>query len=112
MKLTEELKTCNPTERSIIEKKLKKANLRQKAFSVFGGDFKLSKAVVHIESVAEVDYVLYSKTKSAILKGYKSLREKLAKNHLKQDWDDLTNDERELLRIVIRENISEAPLIK
>ena len=54
----------------------------------------------------------YIKLKDELKKGYRLLRNDLAKKVLNRGWNDLTLREKEMLKMVYKENISEAPVVQ
>lgn len=94
------------------KKKLRKSELRLKALQIFGSDFRKSQHVVNMQSTHDAEYETYIELKNALKKGYKLMRNDLALKKLGRGWDDLTVDEKEMLKMVYKENISEAPVVK
>ena len=102
-----------PEEKILSEqKKLKKSELRLKALEIFGDDFKKSSHVVNMQATQDAEYETYIQLKDELKRGYRLLRNDLAKKVLKRGWDDLTLQEREMLKMVYKENISEAPVVQ
>lgn len=95
-----------------FKKRLRKAELRLKALQVFGSDFRKSKHVINMQSTQEVDYETYIELKNALKKGYKLMRSELAQKKLGRGWEELSLEEKEMLKMVYKENISEAPVVK
>jgi len=94
------------------QRKLKKSQLRLKALEIFGDEFKKSSHVVNMQATQDAEYETYIQLKDELKKGYQLLRNDLAIKVLKRDWDDLTLQEKEMLKMVYKENISEAPVVQ
>ncbi len=102
-----------PEEKILSEqKKLKKSQLRLRALEIFGDDFKKSSHVVNMQATQDAEYDTYIQLKDELKKGYRLLRNDLAIKVLKRGWDDLTPQEREMLKMVYKENISESPVVQ
>ena len=102
-----------PEEKILSEqKKLKKSELRLKALEIFGDNFKKSSHVINMQATQDAEYDTYIQLKDELKKGYRLLRNDLAIKVLKRGWDDLTRQEREMLKMVYKENISEAPVVQ
>ncbi|MBL55714.1 MAG: hypothetical protein CMP61_00860 [Flavobacteriales bacterium] len=93
-------------------KRLRKSELRLKALEVFGNDFRKSNHVVNMQATQGSEYKTYIELKDKLKQAYASLRNDLAKRKLGRGWDDLTLEEKEMLKMVYKENISEAPVIQ
>ena len=65
-----------------------------------------------MQSTQEVDYETYIELKNALKKGYKLMRSELAQKKLGRGWEELSLEEKEMLKMVYKENISEAPVVK
>jgi len=105
----------NATESRIrsIAKKLRKSELRMQALEIFGEYFRKSSHVINMQATQGASYDTYIKLKDKLKQAYTSLRNDLAKNKLQgRGWDDLTLDEKQMLKMVYKENISEAPVIQ
>tara|TARA_B100001769_G_scaffold40564_1_gene27945 strand:+ start:134 stop:817 length:684 start_codon:yes stop_codon:yes gene_type:complete len=102
-----------PEEKRLSEqKKLKKSELRLKALEIFGDEFKKSSHVVNMQATQDAEYETYIQLKDELKKGYRLLRNDLAKKVLNRGWNDLTLREKEMLKMVYKENISEAPVVQ
>ena len=95
-----------------ILKQLKKSQLRLKALDVFGSDFKKSNHVISITPDKGVRYSSYIKLKDMIAKSYRELRSELAKKRLGRTWKDLSLEEKKMLEMVYKKNVSESPIEK
>lgn len=95
-----------------IAKQLKKSELRLKAFEIFGSDFKKSNHVISITPDKGVKYKSYIQLKDMIAKSYRELRSDLAKRKLGRSWKDLTLEEKKMLEMVYKTNVSESPIEK
>ena len=96
-----------------IAKKLRKSELRMQALEIFGEYFRKSSHVINMQATQGASYDTYIKLKDKLKQAYTSLRNDLAKNKLQgRGWDDLTLDEKQMLKMVYKENISEAPVIQ
>jgi len=95
-----------------LTKQLKKSKLRMKAFEIFGSDFKKSNHVISITPDKGVKYKSYIELKDMIAISYRELRSDLAKRKLGRTWKDLTFEEKEMLKMVYNENVSESPIKK
>ena len=94
-------------------KKLKRAEVLLEAKKIFNSDFVKSKGVVNIQAYQGTRYDLYVKVEDAVKESYKSIRMDLAKKYLKKyKWEDLTTEEKTMLKLVVREPISEQPVTK
>ncbi len=94
------------------ERKLRKSELRVKALEIFGEDFKKSSHVVNMQATQGASYETYIALKDKLKQAYTSLRDDLAKRKLGRGWDDLSLEEKEMLKMVYKENISEAPVLQ
>ena len=66
-----------------------------------------------MQATQGASYDTYIKLKDKLKQAYTSLRNDLAKKKLQgRGWDDLTLDEKQMLKMVYKENISEAPVIQ
>jgi len=90
--------------------KLRKSELRLQALETFGEAFRKSEHVVNLMSTQGPDYGTYIQLKDKLKLAYRSLRDELAKKKLGRGWDDLSLEEKEMLKMVYKENISEAPI--
>jgi biopolymer transport protein ExbD len=108
----EELANADPDQIKTLQSKLETAELRQRAYEVFSSDFKKSAHVVSIQSTRGAEYKTYIELSDQVLLAYSGLREKLAKKRLNKNWKDLSNDEKEMLRLVYPTNISEAQTVQ
>lgn len=105
------LSEANETNIRSLQNALAKAELRLKAYQIFGSDFKISKHVINLQSTQSAEYQTYTEIKDKLKAAYKILRDKLAKRKLQgRGWEDLTKEEQEMLNMVYDENISEAPI--
>lgn len=96
-----------------IAKKLRKSELRMKALEIFGEYFRKSSHVINMQATQGASYDTYIKLKDKLKQAYTSLRNDLARKKLQgRGWDDLTFDEKQMLKMVYKENISEAPVIQ
>ena len=95
-----------------IAKQLKKSQLRLKALDIFGADFKKSNHVISVTPDKGVRYSSYIKLKDMIAKSYRELRSELAKKRLGRTWKDLTLEEKKMLEMVYKQNVSESPIEK
>jgi biopolymer transport protein ExbD len=93
-----------------IAKQLKKSQLRLKALEIFGNDFKKSNHVISITPDKGVKYGSYIKLKDKIAQSYRELRSELAKRKLGRTWKDLTLEEKRMLEMVYKKNVSESPI--
>lgn len=94
------------------ERKLRKSELRVKALEIFGEDFKKSSHVVNMQATQGASYDTYIALKDKLKQAYTSLRDDLAKRKLGRGWDDLSLEEKEMLKMVYKENISESPVLQ
>lgn len=94
------------------ERKLRKAQLRLKAFELFGNDFKTSEHVINLQATQGADYQTYISLKDELKQAYTELRSELAKKKLGRSWNDLNLEEKGMLKMVYKENISEAPVVQ
>ncbi len=106
------LENASEERKNSAEKALKKSELRLKALEIFGDDFRKSQHVVNLQATQDAEYDTYIELKDALKKGYTLLRDKLAKKTLGRGWDNLTLEEKEMLKMVYDENISEAPVVQ
>ena len=106
------LEKANEAAQASAERKLKKSELRLKALQVFGEDFRKSEHVVNMQATQGAEYETYILLKDHLKQAYKSLRNDLAIKVLGRGWSDLTLQEKEMLKMVYKENISEAPVIQ
>ena len=65
-----------------------------------------------MRSTQDAEYDTYIELKDALKSGYRLMRNDLAKKKLGRGWDDLTLEEKEMLKMVYKENISEAPVVQ
>ena len=86
--------------------------MRLKALQVFGDNFRKSEHVVNMQATQGAEYDTYIILKDHLKQAYASLRNDLAKKVLGRGWGDLTLQEREMLKMVYKENISEAPVVQ
>lgn len=107
-----ELEEATEAKRRSIEKKLRKSKLRVQALEVFGDYFRKSSHVINMQATQGASYETYIQLKDKLKQAYTSLRNDLARKKLQgRGWEDLTLDEKEMLKMVYKENISEAPVI-
>lgn len=92
--------------------KLKNSELRLKALDIFGDNFKKSLHVINMQATQGAEYDTYIILKDNLKQAYASLRNDLSKKVLGRGWDDLTDDEQKMLKMVYKENISEAPIVQ
>jgi len=106
------LEEADETKQASAKRKLRKSELRLKALQVFGDDFRKSEHVVNMQATQGAEYDTYILLKDHLKRAYTALRSDLAKKVLNRGWDDLTLQEREMLKMVYKENISEAPVVQ
>ncbi len=106
------LEKADETKVKSITKQLKKSQLRLKALEIFGSDFKKSNHVISITPDKGVKYGSYIKLKDMIAQSYRELRSELAKEKLGRTWKDLTLEEKRMLEMVYKKNVSESPIEK
>lgn len=107
------LENADESKLTSYTKRLRKSELRVKALQVFGEDFRKSRHVINLQATQGAEYDTYIKLKDALKGAYTSLRDDLAKKKLDgRGWDDLTLEEKEMLKMVYKENISEAPVVQ
>jgi biopolymer transport protein ExbD len=109
-KNTKRLENADEGKVKSISKQLKKSQLRLKALETFGADFKKSNHVISITPDKGVKYGSYIKLKDMIAQSYRELRSKLAKKRLGRAWGDLTLEEKKMLEMVYKKNVSESPI--
>lgn len=108
----------NKLENVAIEKKasaensLRKAELRLEAFEIYGSDFRKSEHIINVQSTVGPKYGTYIELKDKLKQAYTQLRDELARKKLGRGWDDLKLVEKEMLKMVFDENITEAPIVK
>lgn len=108
-----DLEGAEESEIRLIEKKLRKSELRVKALETFGEHFRKSSHVINMQATQGASYDTYIKLKDKLKQAYTSLRNDLAKKKLQgRGWDNLTIDEKQMLKMVYKENISEAPVVQ
>ena len=106
------LEEAYETKQASAKRKLRKSELRLKALQVFGDDFRKSEHVVNMQATQGAEYDTYILLKDHLKRAYTALRSDLAKKVLNRGWEDLTLQEREMLKMVYKENISEAPVVQ
>ncbi len=106
------LEEADETKQASAKRKLRKSELRLKALQVFGDDFRKSEHVVNMQATQGAEYDTYILLKDHLKRAYTALRSDLAKKVLNRGWEDLTLQEREMLKMVYKENISEAPVVQ
>tara|TARA_Y100000589_G_scaffold29326_1_gene24445 strand:+ start:13838 stop:14515 length:678 start_codon:yes stop_codon:yes gene_type:complete len=106
------LENADETKQASAKRKLRKSELRLKALQVFGDDFRKSEHVVNMQATQGAEYDTYILLKDHLKRAYTALRSDLAKKVLNRGWEDLTLQEREMLKMVYKENISEAPVVQ
>ena len=106
------LENADETKQASAKRKLRKSELRLKALQVFGDDFRKSEHVVNMQATQGAEYDTYILLKDHLKRAYTALRSDLAKKVLNRGWEDLTPQEREMLKMVYKENISEAPVVQ
>ena len=99
-------------EKGTAIKRLQEAELRLKAFQVFGSQYKKSKHVVSIQSTRGAEYNTYVELSDQILKAYRTAREKVGKTKWNKSWDELNKEEKAMLKLMIPSNISEAQTVQ
>lgn len=108
----EELKNADELSVATKQKALENAELRLKAYEIFGNDFKKSAHVISIQSTRGAEYKTYIELSDQILLAYKGLKEKLAKKRLQKDWSELSVEEKDMLGLIYPTNISEAQTVQ
>ena len=93
-------------------KRLNEAEMRLKAFQIFGAQYKKSKHVVSIQSTRGAEYNTYIELSDQILRAYRVAREKLGKTKWNKSWDELNKEEKAMLKLMIPSNISEAQTVQ
>jgi biopolymer transport protein ExbD len=106
------LEEADETKEASAKRKLRKSELRLKALQVFGDNFRKSEHVVNMQATQGAEYDTYILLKDHLKQAYTALRNDLAKKVLGRGWEDLTPQEREMLKMVYKENISEAPVVQ
>ena len=106
------LENADETKQASAKRKLRKSELRLKALQVFGDDFRKSEHVVNMQATQGAEYDTYILLKDHLKRAYTALRSDLAKKVLNRGWEDLTLQEKEMLKMVYKENISEAPVVQ
>ena len=106
------MEEADETKQASAKRKLRKSELRLKALQVFGDDFRKSEHVVNMQATQGAEYDTYILLKDHLKRAYTALRSDLAKKVLNRGWEDLTPQEREMLKMVYKENISEAPVVQ
>ena len=106
------LENADETKQASAKRKLRKSELRLKALQVFGDEFRKSEHVVNMQATQGAEYDTYILLKDHLKRAYTALRSDLAKKVLNRGWEDLTLQEREMLKMVYKENISEAPVVQ
>ncbi len=106
------LENASEAKAKSAEKKLRKSELRVKALEIFGEDFKKSSHVVNMQATQGASYETYIALKDKLDQAYTSLRDDLAKRKLGRGWEDLTLEEKAMLKMVYKENISESPVVQ
>ena len=106
------LEDADKTKQASAKRKLRKSELRLKALQVFGDDFRKSEHVINMQATQGAEYDTYILLKDHLKRAYTALRSDLAKKVLNKGWVDLTSQEREMLKMVYKENISEAPVVQ
>lgn len=101
-----------PEEKGLALKKLSNAELRVKAYQTFGKQYKKSKHVVSIQSTRGAEYNTYIELSDQILLAYKEARQKIAMNKWSKQWDDLNKEQKQMLKLMIPSNISEAQTVQ
>jgi len=106
------LENADETKQASAKRKLRKSELRLRALQVFGDNFRKSEHVVNMQATQGAEYDTYILLKDHLKQAYTALRNDLAMKVLGRGWDDLTLQEREMLKMVYKENISEAPVVQ
>lgn len=109
---TDAYNNADLSSKKALQKALRKAELRVKALTVFGDDFKRSKHVISIQSTRGADYKTYIELSDQVLLSYKNIKEKLAKKKWNKSYSELNKDEKEMLDVMFPANISEAQTVK
>ncbi len=92
-------------------KKKAKASIRIEAKRIFKEDFKKTHTVINLSVSQGTSYTQYVKVKEAIREAYKKMRIELSGRYFgKNSWNELSIDEKSMLKIVVEERISEAPV--
>lgn len=106
------LENASEAKQKSAERKLRKSELRVEALKIFGNDFMKSSHVVNMQATQGASYDIYIELKDKLKQAYTSLRDDLAKEKLGRGWDDLSLEEKTMLKMVYKENISEAPVLQ
>lgn len=106
------LETASEEKEASAKRALRTAELRLEAFEIYGEDYKTSKHVINMQATQGADYETYILLRDKLDQAYTQLRDDLARKKLGRGWDDLKIEEKEMLEMVYKENVSEAPVVK
>lgn len=93
-------------------KEVKKAELRLKTLDTFGDAYRKSNHVISVYATQGTKYNSEIQLKNVIDLAYRELRSELAERRLGRSWDNLTQEEKSMLKMVFKKNVSIAPVLR
>lgn len=74
----------------------------------FGPTYPVSKQIISLQNDRGTSYEMYIKVQNELVAAYNDLREELARSKFNADYDDLSEEQRDAIRDVYPQRISEA----
>jgi len=105
--LSEGVPLSKKLEKAIREGNTKKATKYKQALKIFG-NMRISKGVVSLQNDRSTEYGMYIKVQNELFAAFNDLKDELATAKLGKKYEDLSEDEQKLVRLVYPLSISEA----